>query len=163
MFPRPLLREDGSTDWEAALCCYEYAFTVMHPCATQYGKRHDYTNRIWLLKRNGDLRPLLGDGTSIAHEWWDSDGQHVWYVDYNQGTYSWKETGCSVEFFNMNTGKEAVIAGNLPLPPYPRPRYHLDPHPQFCAEDRFVVYTTTVRGRVDVAVVKTADLIAATS
>jgi hypothetical protein len=43
MFPRPLLREDGSTDWEAAFCCYEYAFTVMHHRAEKFGMREFMT------------------------------------------------------------------------------------------------------------------------
>jgi hypothetical protein len=42
-------------------------------------------------------------------------------------------------------------------------QYHIDPHPRFCSDDRFVVFTTTVRGQVDVAMVNTADLIDATS
>jgi hypothetical protein len=37
-------------------------------------------------------------------------------------------------------------------PPYcPRDLYHLDPHPRFSPRDRWVVYTSTVRGQVDVA------------
>jgi hypothetical protein len=38
-------------------------------------------------------------------------------------------------------------------------RYHIDPHPRFCGSDRFVVFTTTVRGEVDLAVVRVDDLI----
>ena len=42
-------------------------------------------------------------------------------------------------------------------------RYHIDPHPRFAGGDQYVVFTTTVRGEVDLAVVPTADLIARTS
>ena len=30
--------------------------------------------------------------------------------------------------------------------------YHIDPHPRFIMNDRYVVFTTTVLGRVDLAV-----------
>jgi len=40
--------------------------------------------------------------------------------------------------------------------------YHIDPHPLFCCDDRSVVFTTTVRGRVDVAVVPTENLVGLT-
>ena len=43
------------------------------------------------------------------------------------------------------------IVSALPLPPYPRRWYHLDPHPQFSPGGTWVVYTTTVHGGVDVA------------
>jgi hypothetical protein len=36
--------------------------------------------------------------------------------------------------------------------------YHIDPHPRFCGSDAFVVFTTTIRGKVDLAVVRTRDL-----
>lgn len=36
--------------------------------------------------------------------------------------------------------------------------YHIDPHPRLCCDDRFVVFTATVRGQIDLAIVKTADL-----
>jgi hypothetical protein len=39
----------------------------------------------------------------------------------------------------------------MPQPPMPRRSYHLDPHPQFSPGDSWVVYTTTVRGIIDVA------------
>jgi hypothetical protein len=41
-------------------------------------------------------------------------------------------------------------------------RYHIDPHPRFCAQDQWIVFTTTIRGQVDLALVKTADLVART-
>lgn len=59
-----------------------------------------------------------------------------------------------VVFFDRATGRETPIAAGLPSPPVPpddRRSYHLDPHPHFAARDRFIVYTTTARGTVDVA------------
>lgn len=37
--------------------------------------------------------------------------------------------------------------------------YHIDPHPRFVLDDRLVTFTTTVCGRVDLAVAETAELI----
>jgi len=39
--------------------------------------------------------------------------------------------------------------------------YH--PHPQFVLHDEFICYTTTVRGTLDVALVRVADLVARSS
>jgi len=163
------------------------------------GEYRPYDNRLWLIRRGGTVAPLTTAATSIAHEWWDPDGRHVWYVDYQRGTeridvqtlartsvwpggtchshssadgrlvvgdigtYSWAKTGCRVACFNAATGREVDIVSRLPLPPLPRGAYHIDPHPQFCADDGLVAYTTTVLGRVDVALVRTADLLRATA
>ena len=85
------------------------------------------------------------------------------YLVGDIGTYSWAKTGCRAAFFDSQTGREVNIASALPEPTVERGWYHLDPHPQFCANDELITYTTTVRGRIDVALVKTADLRAATA
>lgn len=181
------------TDSDLALIAQDWWIDV----AT--GEYHGYDNRIWLLQRGGEIRPVFSGASSISHEWWDPDGLHIWYVDYHKGTekvnvlngrrtsiwpngtchshssengqflvgdigtYSWQKTGCRVSFFNVAMGKEINIVSDLPLPAYPRDAYHIDPHPQFCMSDAMVAYTTTVMGKVDVALVKTKDLIHATS
>jgi hypothetical protein len=38
-------------------------------------------------------------------------------------------------------------------------RYHIDPHPQFVKNDEYIVYTSTVLGRVDVCAARTGELI----
>ena len=50
------------------------------------GERHTYENRIWLLRRGGEIRPVFSAAASLAHEWWDPDGKQIWYVDYQKGT-----------------------------------------------------------------------------
>jgi hypothetical protein len=57
-----------------------------------------------------------------------------------------------VVFFDAGTGREANIVTEMPSTPVPMASYHLHPHPQFCSDDRFICYTTMVRGVVDVAV-----------
>ena len=76
--------------------------------------------------------------------------------------YSWRARGCRVGFLNTVTGKEVNIVSDLPMHPEMN-TYHIHPHPQFCADNEFVAYTTTVRGQADFALTRTADLIAATS
>jgi hypothetical protein len=131
-----------------------------------------------------------------GHEWWDADGNHVWYIDYRRGTVkvdlrtgrhkivwpnghthshcdrpgrylagdvnphngSWR-----VAFYNTETGREINIVSDLPPPPYPMRSYHIHPHPRFCLHDRYVCYTTTVLGTVDVAITPVSQLVAMTS
>lgn len=40
--------------------------------------------------------------------------------------------------------------------------YHIDAHPRFVGNDKYINYTTTIRGEVDMAMAVTADLIEAT-
>jgi len=67
-----------------------------------------------------------------------------------------------VLFYNLATGKQVEIVSHLPQIPPSLSRYHIHPHPQFCLQDRFVCYTTNVRGRVDVAFVDVDELISRT-
>lgn len=84
------------------------------------------------------------------------------FVDEN-GYYR----GCAanVLFYNRNTRQKIDIVTKAPaLSSRKNPSvYHVDPHPQFVGGDNFIVYTTSVLGSIDVALVKTKDLIAATS
>ena len=69
--------------------------------------------------------------------------------------------GCpsSVFFLNRRTGKHVQILSNPEMKGIVGARYHIDPHPRFCASDKLVVFTTTVRGEVDLAVIEADDLI----
>ena len=156
-------------------------------------------HRMWLIRRGEQLQPILPEPvTHSGHEWWDADGQHVWYVHYGVGVkkvdlatrqeqnlwpgrlshaYS-DRTGrylvadtmadphdpdCHVIFRNTVTGNEVEIVNRPPLDARLTQCGHLHPHPCFCCDDRYIYYTTTVHDRVDVALVKVADLIARTS
>lgn len=68
-----------------------------------------------------------------------------------------------VTFVNIETGRTVDIVYHLPELPREWGRYHIHPHPQFCASDRYICYTTTVDGRTDVAFVPVAALVARTS
>jgi hypothetical protein len=73
----------------------------------------------------------------------------------------WRDGIMQVVFFDAGTGREVNIVTAMPPTPVPMASYHLHPHPQFCADDRFVCYTTMARGGVDVAVVAVEDLMVA--
>jgi hypothetical protein len=77
------------------------------------------------------------------------------------GPYQW-EKGCRVAFYNVASGREVNIVSSLPLPPMGRAKYHIDPHPQFVMEDRWIAYTTTVDGRVTLALTEVAALVEGT-
>jgi len=71
----------------------------------------------------------------------------------DQTPYFWKEKPCQLLFYDRATDKEIEIFSSMPTPKVERGWYHLDPHPQFCADDSIVVSTTTVRdGEADVAI-----------
>ncbi|AHF92032.1 hypothetical protein OPIT5_19165 [Opitutaceae bacterium TAV5] len=67
-----------------------------------------------------------------------------------------------VRFVNLATRRTVDIVSRYPAPDPELRRYHVHPHPQFCADDQLVCYTTTVLGRADVAFVRVAELVSAT-
>ncbi|MBF0244201.1 MAG: hypothetical protein HQL31_02860, partial [Planctomycetes bacterium] len=161
------------------------------------------TNRLWLIRRGQQPRPILREPTVVCHEWWDADGEHVWCVFRNEtwrvrvadGTiekivfphHCWhahasrdgrlivtdevrfeKRGYCRgvqshVNFMDRNTGKELLLADNPEQNNHIGRNYHIDPHPRFVCGDRYVVFTTTVLGEIDVAIVPTATLIGMTT
>ena len=69
--------------------------------------------------------------------------------------------GCAsaVHFLNRDTGRCLLITNNPERADYAGANYHIDPHPRFCCHDQFVVFTTTVLGNIDVAVIPVQDLL----
>ena len=82
------------------------------------------------------------------------------YYCADESPYKWAKQPCKVLFYDRTIGKEIAIASGLPQPPYPRNAYHIDPHPQFSADGQYVIYTTTVFGKVDVALTRVEDVLA---
>jgi len=157
------------------------------------------TNRMWLIRRGEDPRPIFEKPTRVSHEWWDPDGAHAWCVaghetwrvriadgqtetiplphhawhahasrdgrllvnDTHEGFYR----GCasSVHFLNRQTGKRLTLAENPARDDHIGRHYHIDPHPRFCCGDRYVVFTTTVRGEIDLAIVPVSELLERTA
>ncbi|MBN8217470.1 MAG: hypothetical protein J0L75_12565 [Spirochaetes bacterium] len=73
--------------------------------------------------------------------------------------------GCpsTVHFMDRSTGKTVKILDNPGRADHAGQHYHIDPHPRFTAGGRFVHFTTTIRGEVDVALVAVDDLLARTA
>ncbi len=94
-------------------------------------------------------RPLCHAHCSSDRRYWCGD----------QSPYTWDTQGCAILAFDRETGQERTIVSALPLPPFPRGAYHLDPHPHFSPRDTYIIYTTTVYGRIDVALTVVADML----
>lgn len=105
---------------------------------------------------------------------------HVWHAHCSQdeqlfvldgsipsmGLPVWRGCASAVHFFNKQTGKmirfltcNPVVEGWTPEFSCP---YHIDPHPRFVNRDTQITFTTTVLGRVDLAVVDVKTLVNAT-
>lgn len=57
-------------------------------------------HRMWVIRKGEEIRPILQTPVSHSgHEWWDPDGEHVWYVHY----------GVGIKKVRLATGKETVV------------------------------------------------------
>ena len=75
--------------------------------------------------------------------------------------------GCpaGVKFYNRETDKEIDIVTEMPeneFTPENQCKYHIDPHPRFVSGDKYIVFTTTELGSVDLAVAVVDELKALT-
>lgn len=119
---------------------------------------------VWCVGGHETWRTRIDDATVEKIEF----PRHCWHShctkdarllvgDSNQGFYR----GCAstVHFMNRDDGKVSVLAEHKERPDYAGRNYHIDPHPRFCCNDRYVVFTTTVLGNIDVAIVPTDTLV----
>ncbi|MGI5892972.1 MAG: hypothetical protein ACOX6P_00100 [Candidatus Merdivicinus sp.] len=108
-----------------------------------------------------DMHP---GGTWHAHSSKD-EKYFVGDVMHRQNDGSWYR-GCAstVNFYNYETGKQVdIITENSSLYRPEEPCvYHMDPHPQFLCNDRYIAFTTTVFGKVTAGITVAEDLIART-
>ena len=65
-----------------------------------------------------------------------------------------------VRYFNKSTGREIQICSGMPVLDDIAPIFPDDPHPRISPKGNYVVYTTTVRGKVDIAVAPMAEVLA---
>ncbi len=86
----------------------------------------------------------------------------LFVFDENDGFYR----GCPSRVGLYNTKTETKVyfnSQNPPLNPPDKPNnYHLDPHPRFNAQEKYIVFTTAMDGHTDVAVAITKDIVALT-
>jgi len=45
------------------------------------GEKTKYDDRLWLIKRDGAFKPVFPQKTRVTHEWWDTDGRHVYAIN----------------------------------------------------------------------------------
>ena len=118
----------------------------------------------WSVRGKQSWRTDIGTGDTEAVEWpvncWHahiSQDSNFMVCDSTQKFFR----GCpsSVHFHNREAGSFVKVVDNPGIDGIAGSNYHIDPHPRFCCGDRCVVFTTTVRGQIDVAMVKTADLV----
>ncbi|MDR0534487.1 MAG: hypothetical protein LBH01_11090 [Verrucomicrobiales bacterium] len=69
------------------------------------------------------------------------------------------ENQSGVLFYDRASGKTITIVSFMPYLAPGMSAYHIHPHPQFCLNDEYICYTTTVRGQVDVAFVPVRELL----
>ncbi|MBQ7915327.1 MAG: hypothetical protein IJ315_00890, partial [Firmicutes bacterium] len=104
-----------------------------------------------------------GNGTWHAHctvdeKYFVVDGSHP----YGDLTW-WRGCPSIVRFYNRETKKLVDVVTYNPVvegwTPEHASTYHIDPHPRFIHNDEWMVFTTTVSGRVDVGIAETKQLI----
>lgn len=88
----------------------------------------------WHAHDSGDGRAVVADHVD------DPDGFH-------------RGAASSVHFLNRQTGRSICVARNPAQEEYAGRYYHIDPHPRFLGGGRYISYTTTVLGNVDLALV----------
>lgn len=111
----------------------------------------------------------IPDGTGTWHAHCTKDEKYFVMDGFYPRTGKrdcWRGLESTVRFYNTETGKfyrflpkNPVVA---PWSPDMQCPYHIDPHPSFEQNDTMVSFTTTVMGRVDLAIVSVDQLIAAT-
>jgi hypothetical protein len=120
---------------------------------------------VWYIHyRNGTERVNIGTGERAII--WPGGHTHSHSsrrAEYLTGDINFSPDDWRVAFYHIGTQREINIVTQLPALPFPRAGYHIHPHPQFCCNDRYICYTTNVRGLVDIALTPVAPLIERTS
>lgn len=171
IYPRlQLIRRDGSREMRKPLNNY-----ATHEWWAPNGKSIYYCSQQHIAQdRLGDHEPEsvcyipIADGNGTWHAHCTKD-ENYFIVDGSlpsMGHHWWRGCVSVVRFYNRSTQKLCELISYNPIvegwtPEHPS-IYHIDPHPRFVWDDQWVVFTTTVQGRVDVALAPVKQLIAAT-
>jgi hypothetical protein len=112
----------------------------------------EYRTGIWEADPGSKQRELIWPRPSI-HGQCSPDER---WISCDENTYKWNDTSpCSVWAMDRSSGKEILIAGNMPQPPFAqrdRRSWHPDPHSHFSADSQALIYTTTVLGTMNLAI-----------
>lgn len=145
--PRPILREPRWVSHEWWDDDGEHAWCV-------------WGNETWRVHVTTGEVEVIGFPHHCWHSHCSHDGRLI-IGDSNTKFYRGCRSG--VHFLNRDTGRLLDIVYNPEMHNYAGRNYHIDPHPRFCSQDRYVVFTTTVRNKVDLAVMETSTLLELTS
>ena len=101
---------------------------------------------------------IVLDGVDPWHAYSTSDDKYFVYDEKKLERYGGKwYRGCpaAVNFYNAENGKLIKIVTEMPengaTPENPN-NYHIDPHPRFVCDEKYIVFTTTELGSVDLAI-----------
>lgn len=101
---------------------------------------------------------IVLDGIDPWHAYSTKDDKYFVYDEKKLERYGGKwYRGCpsAVNFYNKENGKLIKIVTEMPengaTPENPN-NYHIDPHPRFVCGEKYIVFTTTELGSVDLAI-----------
>jgi len=127
--------------------------TGAHEIAVDCDRFHDLSEisaTVWHAHCTADERYFVGDASYYSH------GGLRW----------WRGCPSKVTLYNTVTDRAVPIVTHNPEVPDWTPEnscpYHIDPHPRFVLNDEWITFTTTVEGRVDVAIAPVKPLLEAT-
>lgn len=122
---------------------------------------HDGHPAVWRAHKDTAEAEVMWDGIGWhAHDSADGKALVADHVD----EHPWKRGGASsVHFKNRDTGKVFRFLRNPGLEGYAAGKCHIDPHPRFLDGGRYISHTTTVLGRIDLALTPVDDLLERTA
>ena len=119
------------------------------------------------LETGEDITILEGVDPWHAHS--TNDDMYFVYDEKKLERYGGKwYRGCpaALNFLNRKTGKHLVVISEMPEnghTPENQTAYHIDPHPRFSENEKYVIFSTSELGGCDLAVASVEELIKLTS
>ena len=119
------------------------------------------------LETGEDITILEGVDPWHAHS--TNDDMYFVYDEKKLERYGGKwYRGCpaALNFLNRKTGKHLVVVSEMPengFTPENQTAYHIDPHPRFTENEKYIVFTTSELGGADLAIASVEELIKLTS
>jgi hypothetical protein len=119
---------------------------------------------VWCVQGNDTWRVNIQtsevEKISFPHHCWHSHNSRGGrYIVGDSNTNFYRGCRSGVHFLNRDTDELVTLVENPEQHNYVGRNYHIDPHPRFCCNDRYVVFTTTIRDEVDLAIMPVQTLI----
>jgi len=118
----------------------------------------------WCVRGNETWRVRTADAAVEKfafprHCWHSHNSRDSRLIVGDSNTRFYRGCASTVHVMNRQTGTVITLIENPERHDYAGRHYHIDPHPRLVGNERFVVFTTTIRGEVDLAIVPTEELI----